>query len=188
MINVSWYVGLILVVERTRGEERLRWEWKLMFKKIAPDLAKFVGLRIRNLLKTTLDSELGDWTRLGVLHTESVPQELWGGKLDYPKSISKVNFCFACQGIFEWKQQLFNFPLCTCCCLNILFWFQSVSCFMTELDFLLPFARAGTEGSILNCVRLAFVDAINLCLQNFHIHLTKVVCPICNIKRNYEIW
>lgn len=48
---------------------------------------------------------------------------------------------------------------------------------MTELDFLLPFARAGTEGSILNCVRLAFVDAINLCLQNFHIHLTKVVCP-----------
>lgn len=53
---------------------------------------------------------------------------------------------------------------------------------MTELDFLLPFARAGTEGSILNCVRLAFVDAINLCLQNFHIHLTKVVCPICNIK------
>ena len=54
-----------------------------------------------NLLKTTLDSELGDWTRLGVLHTESVPQELWGGKLDYPKSISKVNFCFACQGIFE---------------------------------------------------------------------------------------
>lgn len=127
------------VVERTRGEERLRWEWKLMFKKIAPDLAKFVGLRIRNLLKTTLDSELGDWTRLGVLHTESVPQELWGGKLDYPKSISK-----------------------------------SVSCFMTELDFLLPFARAGTEGSILNCVRLAFVDAINLCLQNFHIHLTKL--------------
>lgn len=127
MINVSWYVGLILVVERTRGEERLRWEWKLMFKKIAPDLAKFVGLRIRNLLKTTLDSELGDWTRLGVLHTESVPQELWGGKLDYPKSISKVNFGFACQGIFEWKQQLFNFPCCTCCCLNILYVLVSVS-------------------------------------------------------------
>lgn len=72
-----------------------------MFKKIAPDLAKFVGLRIRNLLKTTLDSELGDWTRLGVLHTEPVPQELWGSQLDYPKSISKVNLGLACQKFSE---------------------------------------------------------------------------------------
>lgn len=79
-------------MERTRGEERLRWEWKLMFKKIAPDLAKFVGQQIRNLLKTTLDLELRDWTQLGVLHTEPVSQELWGGKLDYPKSISKVRY------------------------------------------------------------------------------------------------
>ena len=54
---------------------------------------------------------------------------------------------------------------------------------MAELDFLLPFARAGTEGSILNCVRLAFVDAINLCLQNFHIHLTKV-----NIFIEYPVY
>ncbi|XP_062617081.1 uncharacterized protein KIAA0825-like [Saccostrea cucullata] len=131
------------VVERTRGEERLRWEWKLMFKKIAPDLSKFMGQQIRNLLKTTLDSELRDWGQVGVLHTEPVPQELWGGKLDYPKCISK-----------------------------------SVSDFMTELDFLLPFARAGTDGSILNCVRVAYVDAINLCLQNFHVHLTKLCSDI----------
>jgi hypothetical protein len=91
-------------VERTRGEERLRWEWKLMFKKIAPDLSKYMGQQIRNLLKTTLDSELRDWTQVGVLHTEPVPQELWGGRLDYPKYISKVKAgvlaCFKAISIF----------------------------------------------------------------------------------------
>lgn len=59
-------------MERIRGEERLRWEWKLMFKKIVFDLVKFVGLRIRNLLKIILDLEFGDWIRLGVFYIEFV--------------------------------------------------------------------------------------------------------------------
>lgn len=59
-------------MERIRGEERLRWEWKLMFKKIVFDLVKFVGLRIRNFLKFILDLEFGDWIRLGVFYIEFV--------------------------------------------------------------------------------------------------------------------
>lgn len=59
-------------MERIRGEERLRWEWKLMFKKIVFDLVKFVGLRIRNFLKIILDLEFGDWIRLGVFYIEFV--------------------------------------------------------------------------------------------------------------------
>lgn len=59
-------------MERIRGEERLRWEWKLMFKKIVFDLVKFVGLRIRNFLKIILDLEFGDWIGLGVFYIEFV--------------------------------------------------------------------------------------------------------------------
>lgn len=59
-------------MERIRGEERLRWEWKFMFKKIVFDLVKFVGLRIRNFLKIILDLEFGDWIRLGVFYIEFV--------------------------------------------------------------------------------------------------------------------
>ncbi|XP_033750005.1 LOW QUALITY PROTEIN: uncharacterized protein KIAA0825-like [Pecten maximus] len=126
------------VVEKARAEERLRWEWKLMFKKISKDLSQCVDKQIRNLLKTTLDKELKDWIELHVLQTEMVREDIWGGKLDYPKSITK-----------------------------------SVLDFMNELDFLLPFAKAGSD-SVLHCVRTAFVDSANLCLQNFHVHLTKL--------------
>jgi hypothetical protein len=54
---------------------------------------------------------------------------------------------------------------------------QAVLDFMNELDFLLPFAKAGNDG-ILHCVRVAYVDSANLCLQNLHVHLTKVIFNI----------
>jgi hypothetical protein len=76
-------------VEKSR-EERLRWEWKLMFKKIGHELAQFVNNQIRNQFKISLDKELADWTNLHVLVTEPVDDELWGGKLDYPKFVTKV--------------------------------------------------------------------------------------------------
>ena len=61
-----------------------------MFKKISHDLAECVAKQIRNLLKTSIDKELKGWTEEHILVTEPVPEELWGGKLDYPKTITKV--------------------------------------------------------------------------------------------------
>lgn len=61
-----------------------------MFKKIGHDLAQFVNNQIRNQFKVSLDKELADWTHLHVLVTEPVKEELWGGKLDYPKFVTKV--------------------------------------------------------------------------------------------------
>ncbi|XP_052100793.1 uncharacterized protein KIAA0825-like [Mytilus californianus] len=129
------------VVEKSR-EERLRWEWKLMFKKIGHDLAQFVNNQIRNQFKVSLDKELADWTNLHVLVTKPVKEELWGGKLDYPKFVTKA-----------------------------------VLDFMNELDFLLPFAKAGYDGA-LHSVRTAYVDSVCLCLQNLHVHLTKLCSDI----------
>lgn len=129
------------VVEKSR-EERLRWEWKLMFKKIGQDLAQFVNNQIRNQFKISLDKELSEWTNQHVLVTEPIKEDLWGGKLDYPKFVTKA-----------------------------------VLDFMNELDFLLPFAKAGYDG-VLHCVRTAYVDSANLCLQNLHVHLTKLCSDI----------
>ncbi|KAK3097727.1 hypothetical protein FSP39_012501 [Pinctada imbricata] len=131
------------VVERTRGEERLRWEWRLMFKKFAQELSQCVDKQIRNKFKTSMDRELQEWIELNVLVTEKVREDLVGGKLDYPKATTK-----------------------------------SVQDFMAELDLLLPLARTGTDGSVLQCVRTSFVDAASLCLHNFHVHLTKLSSDI----------
>lgn len=84
----------IAVVEKNRAEEKVRWDWKLMFKKIAHDIARCIDQEMRNLLTSVLENESQDWGKMGKLVMSPVPEQLWGGKQDYPKCVSKVTDIF----------------------------------------------------------------------------------------------
>ncbi|KAL5005817.1 hypothetical protein ScPMuIL_016975 [Solemya velum] len=82
------------VVEKNRVEEKVRWDWKLVFKKISHDIARCIDQEMRNLLTSVLENESQDWGKAGKLVSTPVPEQLWGGKQDYPKCVSKAVFDF----------------------------------------------------------------------------------------------
>ena len=81
----------VTVVEKMKLEDRVKWDWKIIFKKIAPELAHCVEHYLRGAMTTALNAELQEWAASHNLHTVPVRETLWGGRLDYPKVISKVS-------------------------------------------------------------------------------------------------
>ncbi|KAK6179051.1 hypothetical protein SNE40_011497 [Patella caerulea] len=77
------------VIERTKTEERLHWDWKLMFKKISGDITQAVEASINNSVKISLQEELTQWQNTHTLTPVNVKLTLQGGKQDYPKVITK---------------------------------------------------------------------------------------------------
>ena len=71
-------------------EDKLHWDWKMMFKKVAPDLATGVDQHIRSAMAELLSREQAEWSETHKFTTAEVRKDLWGGRLDYPKVISKV--------------------------------------------------------------------------------------------------
>ncbi|KAK3600467.1 hypothetical protein CHS0354_013026 [Potamilus streckersoni] len=82
------------VVEKARLDVRVKWNWKIVFKKIAPDLAVHIDQLIRAAMSAALDREQADWKTNQKLETVPVKYELWGGKLGYPKVVSKGVYDF----------------------------------------------------------------------------------------------
>ena len=62
----------------------------MMFKKIAPDLGTGVDQHIRSAMAELLSQEQAHWSESHSIVTVEVRKELWGGRMDYPKVISKV--------------------------------------------------------------------------------------------------
>ncbi|KAL8577449.1 hypothetical protein ACOMHN_048084 [Nucella lapillus] len=76
------------VVEHSRVEERFRWEWKLVFKKLSVDLSQAVESLLLGQTQSSLGSETLTWDKQHVLKTVPLDSALLGGKLEYPKVTS----------------------------------------------------------------------------------------------------
>ena len=92
MITKLFYPYLVTVIEKMRIEDKLHWDWKMMFKKVAPDLGTGVDQHIRSAMAELLNREQVEWSETHSFATAEVRKDLWGGRLDYPKVISKVIF------------------------------------------------------------------------------------------------
>lgn len=80
----------VTVVEKMKIEERIRWNWKFIFKQIAGEFSISVEYEIQNAVDTSLQAEQNTWSSTHNLEVVEVPGKLYGGRLDYPRCISKV--------------------------------------------------------------------------------------------------
>ena len=67
-----------------------------MFKKVAPDLGTGVDQHIRSAMAELLSQEQIQWSETLSIVTMEVRKDLWGGRMDYPKVISKVGSSYYC--------------------------------------------------------------------------------------------
>jgi len=90
--TITWFlcVSPVQVVEKMKPEEKVRWSWKLVFKRVASDLANSVEHEIRTCMATSIEAELARWETTHALEVEQVPDSLVGGRLDYPRIVSRV--------------------------------------------------------------------------------------------------
>lgn len=82
------------VVEHSRSEERCKWEWKLVFKKLSGDLSQAVETTLLDQMQASLGVETQTWEQQHTLRTVAVDVIMQGGKMDYPKVISEVGLLF----------------------------------------------------------------------------------------------
>ena len=70
-------------------EDRPHWEWRALLRKFAGDLASCVD----GCIRSTASHIISDLTKLPQEHLQAVQVDtmLAGGRLDYPKLISKVS-------------------------------------------------------------------------------------------------
>ena len=80
----------VTVVEKMKIEERIRWNWKFIFKQIAGVFAQSVEYEIENAIDTSLLEEGNKWSSAHNLDLVEVAEKLYGGRLDYPRYITKV--------------------------------------------------------------------------------------------------
>ncbi|XP_041373481.1 uncharacterized protein KIAA0825-like [Gigantopelta aegis] len=78
------------VIERMKTEDRLHWDWRLIFKKISSDLSRIAEDMLHMLMKNGLHCEIIEWEKSNSVETRPVDKLLHGGKLDYPKVVSKA--------------------------------------------------------------------------------------------------
>ncbi|KAL4228091.1 hypothetical protein ACF0H5_013526 [Mactra antiquata] len=80
----------VTVIEKMKLEERIKWDWKFIFKRIKTDLTQTVEAHIKESLKTCLETQKTQWSLSQFITTITIDESLWGGRLDYPKVISKA--------------------------------------------------------------------------------------------------
>ncbi|WAQ98961.1 K0825-like protein [Mya arenaria] len=179
----------VQVVEKMKPEEKVRWSWKMIFKRVAPDLATSIEHEIHTCLKASLDVEVQQWTSSHTLETVPVLDSLVGGRLDYPRVISKGTgtsvfmkavevYLGVARAVVEGYLQAISNDFLNWHTYLTFATFQGTSVFMKEVETYLGVAKAGAEG-YLHPVRTAFIDITNTCLKNFHSHLLK--SPIQNL-------
>ena len=81
----DWHFIFFLVGSARQNDRASQWDWRLVFKKLIPDLARSVEHSIQETCQGALARPEA------MLQTTSVRAELVGGRLDYPKVISKVS-------------------------------------------------------------------------------------------------
>ncbi|CAG5123865.1 unnamed protein product, partial [Candidula unifasciata] len=77
------------IVERNRSEDKVRWDWRLIFKKISAGLAAAMETRLDITMATTLAHEAALWARDHVLETTALTLVHWNDGLDLPPVVSK---------------------------------------------------------------------------------------------------
>ncbi|CAL1530200.1 unnamed protein product [Lymnaea stagnalis] len=77
------------VVERNRSEDKCRWDWRLIFKKIAPGLATAIETKLDMTMSSTLAHETALWTTEHVLETAEVDFVQFNDGMDHPWIVSK---------------------------------------------------------------------------------------------------
>ena len=79
------------VVEHSHVEERFRWEWKLVFKKLCVDLSQAVEGLLLDQMQSSLSTELSLWEKKHVIQVVRLDAALQGSKLEYPRVTSQVS-------------------------------------------------------------------------------------------------
>ena len=78
------------MVEHSRVEERFRWEWKLVFKKLCVDLSQGVEGMLLDQMQSSLTAELALWDSKHTIRVVTVDAALLGSRLEYPRVTSLV--------------------------------------------------------------------------------------------------
>ncbi|KAH3834366.1 uncharacterized protein KIAA0825-like isoform X2 [Dreissena polymorpha] len=82
----------VQVVEKMKAEEKIHWHWRIIFKKVAPDLAASITHQIQSTCQAGMEAEQNMWSTQQTLEVVDVPESLIGGRLDYPRCISKCTW------------------------------------------------------------------------------------------------
>ncbi|XP_005088941.2 uncharacterized protein KIAA0825 [Aplysia californica] len=77
------------VIERSRSEDKVKWDWRLIFKKIASGLASAVEAKIDHTMSTTLTHETSTWHGKHLLDTVTLDFAQYGEGMDHPRVVSK---------------------------------------------------------------------------------------------------
>ena len=80
------------VIERSRSEDKVKWDWRLIFKKIASGLSSAVEAKIDHTITTTLTTETSTWTAKQKLETVELKMAQYCDGMDHPRKVSKVGF------------------------------------------------------------------------------------------------
>ncbi|GFO36917.1 hypothetical protein PoB_006342200 [Plakobranchus ocellatus] len=77
------------VVERSRSEDRVKWDWRLIFKKVAPGLATALEAKLDHSLGASLNQEASMWAKDHSLQVLPVEFVHVNDGLDHPRKVSK---------------------------------------------------------------------------------------------------
>ena len=80
----------LLSVSRSMSCEGLRCRWQDSFSVLAVDIASCVKVHIKGVTESFMTREENKLHEHGAIDIMPVPEELRGGRLDYPRTISKV--------------------------------------------------------------------------------------------------
>ena len=77
-------------MERSRSEDRVKWDWRHIFKKVAPGLATALEAKLDHSLGASLSQEASAWAKDQKLHELPVDFVHVSDGLDHPRKVSKV--------------------------------------------------------------------------------------------------
>ncbi|XP_055885890.1 uncharacterized protein KIAA0825 homolog isoform X1 [Biomphalaria glabrata] len=77
------------VVERNRSEDKCRWDWRLIFKKIAPSLATAIETKLDLTMSSSLAHETSQWVTEHCLEMAEVDFVQLKDGTDHPRIVSK---------------------------------------------------------------------------------------------------
>lgn len=69
----------------------MRWDWRLIFKKISAGLAAAIETKLDMAMSTALTHEAAVWAKDHVLETATLQLVHWNDGVDLPPVVSKVS-------------------------------------------------------------------------------------------------